>query len=115
MLDAVLPSFLPLDIFWPLLPQEGLSGPEIFFEVFLADVDGGLVENFEHVVVKNWGFGVVVRVIPEKAMNQDKKKKSKSKKFRIPESLVIVLGRLTDIRSCIRHCRKSMKSRRLFA
>ena len=81
MLDAVLPSFLPLDIFWPLLPQEGLSGPEIFFEVFLANVDGGLVEYFEHVVVRNWGFGVVVRVIPEKSMNQYKKNQYEKKKL----------------------------------
>jgi hypothetical protein len=42
----------------------------IFFEVFLADVDAELVENFDHVVVRNWGFGVVVRVIPGKWMNQ---------------------------------------------
>ena len=77
MLDAVLPTFLPLDIFWPLHSQEGLSGPEIFFELFLADVDGGLVEYFEHVVVRNWGFGVVVRVIPIKWMNQYTKKKKR--------------------------------------
>ena len=29
-----------------------------------------LVENFEHVVERNWGVGVAVRVIPEKWMNQ---------------------------------------------
>ena len=69
MLDTVLPSLLPLDIIWLLRPQEGFSGPEIFFEVFLADVDDELVETFDHVVVRNWGFGVVVRVIPGKWMN----------------------------------------------
>jgi hypothetical protein len=51
MLDTVLPSLLPLDIIWLVRPQEGFSGPEIFFEVFLADVDAELVENFDHVVV----------------------------------------------------------------
>ena len=70
MLDTVLPSLLPLDIVLLLQPQEGFSGPEIFFEVFLANVDAELVENFDHVVVRNWGFGVVVRVIPGKWMNQ---------------------------------------------
>ncbi len=70
MLDTVLPSLLPLDIIWLLRPQEGFSGPEIFFEVFLADVDAELVENFDHVVARNWGFGVIVRVIPGKWMNQ---------------------------------------------
>ncbi len=72
MLDTVLPSLLPLDIIWLLRPQEGVSGPEIFFEVFLADVDAELVENFDH-VARNWRFGVVVRVIPGncgKWMNQ---------------------------------------------
>jgi hypothetical protein len=68
--DTVLPSLLSLDIIWLLRPQEGFSGPEIFFEVFLADVDAVLVENFDHVVVRSWGFGVVVRVIPGKWMNQ---------------------------------------------
>jgi hypothetical protein len=47
---------LPLDIIWLLQPQEGFCGPEIFFEVFLADVDAELVEKFDHVIVKNWGF-----------------------------------------------------------
>jgi hypothetical protein len=60
MLDTVLPSLLPLDIIWLLRPQEGFSGPEISFEVFLADVDAELVEYFEHVVERNWGFGVVL-------------------------------------------------------
>ena len=67
-------------------------------------------------------------VIPIKWMNQYTKEKIEEisnriffdflKKIRLPEFLVIVLGRLTDIRSCIRHSRESktpMKSRRLFA
>ena len=70
MLDTVLPSLLSLDIIWLLRPQGGFSGPEIFFEVFLADVDAELAEKFDHVVVRNWGFGVVALVIPGKWMNQ---------------------------------------------
>ncbi len=66
MLDTVLPDLLQLDIVWLLRPQEGFSGPEIFFELFLADVDAKLVEYFEHVVERNWGFGDVVQVIPGK-------------------------------------------------
>jgi hypothetical protein len=65
MLDTVLPSLLPLDIIWLLRQPEGLSGPKISFKVFLE-----LVYYFEHVVERNWGFGVVVRVIPGKWMNQ---------------------------------------------
>ncbi len=41
--SITLPSLLPLDIIWLLRPKEGFSGPEIFFEVFLADVDAELV------------------------------------------------------------------------
>jgi hypothetical protein len=37
------------------IPAE-FSGPEFVFEVFLADVDAELVENFDHVVVRNWGI-----------------------------------------------------------
>jgi hypothetical protein len=70
MIDTVLPSLLPLDIIWLLRPEEGFSGPEIFSEFFLADVDAEMVEYFEHVVERNWGVGVVVRVIPGKWMNQ---------------------------------------------
>ena len=69
MLDTILPSLLPLDIIWFLRSEKGFSGPEIFLEVFLADVDGGLVEYFEHVVVRNWGFRGVVRMIPEPKMD----------------------------------------------
>ncbi len=56
MLDTVLPGLLPLDIIWLLRPQEGFSGPEIFFELFFTDVDAELIEYFEHVVERNWGF-----------------------------------------------------------
>jgi hypothetical protein len=66
MLDTVLPSLLPLDIIWLLRLQEGFSGPEISFELFIADVNAELVEYFEHVVERNWGVRVVVRVIPGK-------------------------------------------------
>ena len=60
MLDTVLPSLLPLDIIWLLRPQEGFSGSEFSFEVFLADVDAELVEYYEHVLERNWGFGFVL-------------------------------------------------------
>jgi hypothetical protein len=81
VLDTILPSLLPLDIIWLLRPQEGFSGPEIFFEVFLADLDAELVENFNHVVVRNWGFEVVVRVIPGKRMNQYTNKNFRKSNF----------------------------------
>jgi hypothetical protein len=62
---------LPLDIIWLLRAQEEVSGPEILSEVFFADVDADLVEYFEHVVERNWGVGVVVRVIPGKWIDQN--------------------------------------------
>ena len=58
MLDAVLPTFLPLDIFYRVAASGRRQWSRNLFEVFLAHVDGGLVEYFEHVIVKNWEFGV---------------------------------------------------------
>ena len=128
MLDTVLPSLLPLAIMWLLRPQEGFSGPEIFLEVFLADVDGCLVEYFEHVVIRNRGFRGVVWAIPETIhgpkINQypnQNKSIHENKHFCSPESLEIILGRLTEIGFSIRRhnfgwlpgCRE-LKRRRIF-
>ena len=66
ILETVLPSFLPLDIILLLVFQERFSFPEIRGVFVLADVDGALVEYFQHVVKRNRGSRGVFRRIPVK-------------------------------------------------